>query len=152
MKILKCLRTGCLTMLVILGLPLAFWIGCEVFHMQTSNPRGASSYREYRDRLPPPRWAEKMEKDGKTYFAAAGPIRAPLALPSGPPVCVFDANGIMVDWTVDEGDDGRFQKAWSGFEIQKLTVEELDTIMEKVEQNAAHIFQKPRAVSENGER
>ena len=33
-------------------------------------------------------------------------------LASGPASYIFDSTGKLVDWTIDEGDDTRFQKRW----------------------------------------
>ena len=34
-------------------------------------------------------------------------------LPSGAAMLVYDADGKLIDWTRDEGDDGCFQRKWS---------------------------------------
>ena len=34
-------------------------------------------------------------------------------LPSGAAMLVYDAEGRLIDWTGDEGEDGRFQRQWS---------------------------------------
>ena len=36
----------------------------------------------------------------------------PSILASGPPAYIFDASGQLVDWTSDDGEDPRFQRAW----------------------------------------
>ena len=36
-----------------------------------------------------------------------------ITIPSGPPVCIFDESGILIDHTPDIGDDSRFQKEWA---------------------------------------
>ncbi|MCP5521006.1 MAG: hypothetical protein H7A46_05615 [Verrucomicrobiales bacterium] len=112
-----------------MGLPLAFWIGCEVFHRVTSNPEPATTYREYRATLPTPQWVRQVETNGQTCYLAAGPTRAPLAFPSGPPVYVFDVSGALVDWSLDEGEDVKFQGTWSKLPGSRITVEELDRVL-----------------------
>jgi hypothetical protein len=135
MKKKGCFRGGCLTVAVVIGIPFSLWIGCEIFHSVTSNPGEARTYRAYRAKLPAPKSAERWVRDGTNYVAVYGPIRAKLALPSGLPVYVFDADGNMVDWTLDSGDDGRFQKAWSRIKDTRMSVTELDSMMnEGVEQ------------------
>lgn len=52
-----------------------------------------------------------VELDGATYtMLNLGPMGF---LPSGSAYLVYDANGRLVDWTLDEGDDSRFQRKWS---------------------------------------
>jgi hypothetical protein len=34
-------------------------------------------------------------------------------VPSGPPVCIFDESGTLVDYTADIGDDNRFREKWA---------------------------------------
>jgi hypothetical protein len=43
-----------------------------------------------------------VEFDGKNYIVWVGRARGPIV--SGPPVCVFDERGRLVDWSVDTGD------------------------------------------------
>jgi hypothetical protein len=75
------------------------------------------------------------KNDGATtYYLAHGPIRAPLALPSGPPVYVFDQAGKLIDYTKDSGDDPRFAKAWksgpeSGERLEEISVVDLDRVL-----------------------
>lgn len=126
-----CISGGCLTVAAIVGVPFLLWLGCEVFHSVTSNPGDARTYGAYRAKMPTPKFAERWERDGTNYIAVYGPIRAKLALPSGLPVYVFDATGNMVDWTLDSGDDGKFQKAWSRIKDTRMTVADLDRIMNR---------------------
>ncbi len=85
--------------------------------------------------MPLAKGAWTMKKDGTNYFAAFGPIRAPLALPSGPPVYVFDTNGMMIDWTLDNGESPRFQKEWASFTEKRISIEALDEIMKDLSNN-----------------
>ena len=41
------------------------------------------------------------------------PKWAAVPIPSGPPVCIFDESGTLIDHTPDIGDDSRFQKEWA---------------------------------------
>ena len=57
---------------------------------------------------------ERLEKENQQYIFVTGRM-TPLwfvTIPSGPPCYVFDANGQLIDWTVDVGDDPRFQEKW----------------------------------------
>lgn len=109
-------------------MPILLWIGCEVYHAKTSNPGSAATYREYRETMPAPEFAIRVWKGGRTHYLVGGPIRAPLALLSGPPVYVFDSEGTLIDWTLDEGDVGAFQGRWSGLPTGDFDVKELDRI------------------------
>ena len=58
----------------------------------------------------------KFPHDGKVYIKVVGKVEKPLlALPSGPPVYIFDESGILVDWCGDIGDCPSFAEKWSGF-------------------------------------
>lgn len=51
-----------------------------------------------------------VELEGATYtMLNMGPVGL---LPSGSAYLVYDANGRLVDRTLDEGDDSRFQRKW----------------------------------------
>ena len=43
------------------------------------------------------------------------PYQSALSVPSGPPLYVFDENGVLVDWCRDSGDQPSFAKKWGGF-------------------------------------
>ena len=116
-------------MLLIIGIPSTVWVGNEIYHARTSNPGHLTTYLEYRERMPPAKGAWIMKREGTNYYAALGPIRAPLALPSGPPIYVFDSKGMMVDWTLDSGESPRFKKAWGSCTAERISVEALDEIM-----------------------
>lgn len=92
-----------------------------------------------------------MAKDGTNYYAAIGPVRAPLALVSGPPVYVFDRSGTMVDWTLDNGEDPRFQKAWSAFSEKRISIAELDELMKQNVEQGGSPYSSPAAGSESGD-
>src|SRR5262245_25745093 len=97
---MRTLRRGFIAVIAVILFPLAAWIGCEMFHAHTSDPTGsASTYTEYRARMPQSVAAQIFQRDGLEYYAAFGPVRAPLALPSGAPAYVFDRSGRMIDWT-----------------------------------------------------
>ncbi|MCW5776116.1 MAG: hypothetical protein KIS87_06735 [Phycisphaeraceae bacterium] len=50
---------------------------------------------------------------GGEVVVVTGKLSPRWMLPSGPPIYVFDgANGILIDWTSDSGDDDRFKSAW----------------------------------------
>jgi hypothetical protein len=48
---------------------------------------------------------------GVGYTLAEGPL-VTWAVPSGPPMYVFDSQGHLLDYTLDVGDDPRFRDKW----------------------------------------
>lgn len=69
------------------------------------------------------RAAQELILDRESFLLMSGP-RARL-LASGPPMYVFDSSGRMADWTVDSGNDPRFQSKWlNRGELHLLTSEE----------------------------
>ncbi|MBI2899100.1 MAG: hypothetical protein HYY17_02880 [Planctomycetes bacterium] len=65
-------------------------------------PLGVGAFDEYVGTMETPRGMYFVRKDSEEVLMADGEIY-PWVLPSGPPVCVFDREGPMVDWTSDSG-------------------------------------------------
>ena len=115
----------------LLALVVVAWLACERYHTHISNPTGrATTYAEYRARLPTPRSVEIVRSGGVQYYAAVGPIKPPLVRASGPPMYVFDDSGRMIDWTIDRNDDPRFQKRWERAEAKDVPVAQLDAALQ----------------------
>ena len=53
----------------------------------------------------------KFEIENKTNTVVIG-IPGLLSFPSGPPVYIFDEQGVLVDWCYDSGDAPLFYKKW----------------------------------------
>jgi hypothetical protein len=51
-----------------------------------------------------------------------------LALPSGAAAYVFDESGLMVAWSRDTGDDGRFRRNWPLQQQEKASIQDLKRI------------------------
>lgn len=82
--------------------------------------------------------------DSVDYYVAFGPIKALLALPSGPPAYVFDSKGKMIDWSSDIGDDSHFsdkwKQRWQKDNIKDISLSDMDALFAttaKAQQGAA---------------
>jgi len=53
----------------------------------------------------------RVSRQGRVLTYALGPLLA-WAVPSGPPIYVFDEEGRLLDYTLDAGDDQRFSNGW----------------------------------------
>ena len=114
----------------VVGVSVVAWLACERYHAHISNPTArASTYSEYRAKLPAPVDAEVLRTDGTQYYAAIGPVKPPLVRASGPPMYIFDDSGRMIDWTLDRYDDSRFQQRWERAEAQKISIAQLDATL-----------------------
>jgi hypothetical protein len=117
--------------IALLLLVVCAWIGCEVYHARSSNADGINSYGDYRSSMPEPRAIRKITKNGEDFYASFGPVRAPLALPSGPPVYVFDTHGNLVDWILDTGDDSRFSNVWATHQGAEISIADFEKLIAK---------------------
>ena len=62
--------------------------------------------------MPEPTELSLVSVDDATFLQVTGPVSWGLAVPSGPPVYIFDRTGVLVAWTPDSGDDPEFSSAW----------------------------------------
>ena len=121
---------------LVIALPLALivalicvWAGCEIYHARSSSAEGIGTYEAYRSSLPPPRAVRSITKDGQVFYVFFGPIRAPLALPSGPPAYIFDQNGKLIDWALDSGENPRFSSMWRDHQGREIEIIEFEQIL-----------------------
>lgn len=114
--------------------PVGAWLGSEIYHAKARYPDGIEDYLSYIEKMPKPRAAKKIIKEGNEYFIFFGPI-APLALVSGPPAYIFDKKGMMVDWSGDIGEDSRFAKVWKDLPEKEITIEQADSILRTTKSN-----------------
>jgi hypothetical protein len=115
------------------------WIGCEVYHTWSSSPPApgiGGSYAVYRQKMPQPVKVQKLSRagDATTFYLTYGPVRAPLALVSGPPVYVFDGSGKLLDYAQDSGEDATFARAWPSprggdWQMEEMSIEQLDGVL-----------------------
>ena len=92
---------------------------------QSVTPAG-SGLADHLEQRPPAMWRRVVVVAGQEHLLLFGPWQMFPRYPSGPPVCVFDPAGRLVDWTPDEGDDEAFNERWPGlFAGRELTPEQV---------------------------
>lgn len=105
---------------LMLGGALAGWIVLCVSSYETVQPRG-QTFREHLASMPEPVEYRTIRADGREHLAVVGSPQPFPRFPSGPPIYIFDAAGVLVDHTVDSGDDPAFHARWPGaYDGQKL--------------------------------
>lgn len=83
-------------------------------------PRG-QTFRAHLSTMPEPVEYRAIRVENLDYLAVRGPAQSSWAFASGPPIYIFDAAGVLVDHTVDSGDDPAFHAHWPGaYDGQKL--------------------------------
>jgi hypothetical protein len=92
----------------------ACWLAHAYGERQHLDPQwqGVRTYQEFLDVMPPAEAMELVQVAGVTYLRVEGPTASLLTLPSGSSAYVFDRQGVLVDWTADIGDDGKFTERW----------------------------------------
>lgn len=102
--------------LLIGGLVTA-WIYSEVRYAgKVRPPPSATNFQSFLQHGLEPRRFQRFDHGGIPYLRVFA--RMPsllLALPSGPPVYVFNSKGDLIDWCGDSGDNGAFIRKWHGF-------------------------------------
>jgi hypothetical protein len=96
-------------------------------------PDGVNSFSDYMARMPKPQSLHLSQSGNDAYLVATGdvPIAMLLTAPSGPPEYVFDRSGVLVDWTMDRGDDGSYQSRWPNTRfVRTLTAQEANDWIE----------------------
>ena len=88
----------------------------SLYRISVMPPAHVLTFEDYLAHMRPPRWLERVEREGETYVVAYGNSNQVLAamsmFPSGPPAYLFDARGRLVQWSADSGDDAVFQEYW----------------------------------------
>lgn len=113
--------------LLVLGLVtlIASWIVSEVRWRIVNAPSGKFETAEaYLAAGRPPRDVVAVEANQGEFWIAYGALDTWMATPSGSAAYVFDAEGILRDWTSDVGDDSGFQIRWTG-KARPSSVDEL---------------------------
>ena len=90
--------------------------GCVAFERidrsRNTPPATVQTFDDYMKWQTKHRDVQEWQSNGQSFVLMSGPNAG--VLPSGSTVYVFDSSGRMVDWTLDGGDDSRFQKKWYG--------------------------------------
>ncbi len=104
--------------LMSIGIPLGV---SEYRWAKANSPRGKfSNVGEYLALGRGPSRAGKAARDGETFLIAYGPMDHGFAMPSGPAAYVFDADGVLVDWSGDIGEDMEFHRRWQPVRSQNV--------------------------------
>ena len=108
-------RKRTLVILAVAG--LAGFIAVEAWLHWRVVPGGhASTLREYLAWQPGASQFRAVDRSGNGHLIAYGKTSG--IVPSGPSAYVFDAQGKMVDWSADVGDDPLFNQKWKSQEPQ----------------------------------
>ena len=128
MKVKRNTQIEMLIVVFIFVIPASGLFLSEIRWARVNRPDGKfSNVNEYIAHGRRPSRVTKVEKGGKAFFIAYGPMDMWLALPSGPAAYVFDETGHMVEWSWDTGDDPGFQREWT-LSQGRSSLEELKSI------------------------
>ena len=102
---------------ILIVLPIAYWVGSEVYYARSIRPTGVRDVAGYFQRFGEPRSVRLVERDGQSYyeFTGRGPWPSMLVLvvlPSSLPAYVFDEQGKFVEWSSDPGDQPSYRSRW----------------------------------------
>ena len=99
---------------LLLLLPIAYLIGSELYYARSISPRGIVTVHDYVDRFGQPPRVQIVEQRGRSFYEFTGqlPPAYVLAIPSAPPVYVFDEQGRFVSWCRDPGDTPEYRRLW----------------------------------------
>ena len=107
-------RKSTIITLVLILLPITWWVGSEFYYARTISPEGVLTVGDFVKRFGKPRLIRVLERDGKEYYELSGriPSVVTLSFPSSPPAYVFDEQGRFVTWCRDPGDQPDYRKEW----------------------------------------
>lgn len=110
---MKLTQKSLLAGFLVLLLPV-YWIGSEFWYSHNIQPNGISTVEDFFKRFGQPHRIREVERGGAVYFHLSGtlPPLYVLAVPSSPPVYVFDQTGHFVEWCRDPGDSNAYWKRW----------------------------------------
>ena len=92
-----------LVFLTLAGLIFALY---EAWAWQQVKPASPNmTITEFSSQMPSPQKLAIVEHDGVRYIVWIGRYPRSIVPASGPPCYVFDADGKLVDWSLDTGDD-----------------------------------------------
>ena len=109
-----CKRITSAALIVGLFALLGYFVYCEVTYARLKDPTGLVTIDDFYDRFQKSSRAYVVLFEGKEYLCLTGPLPAKwsFALPSSPPVYVFDKHGVFVDWCSDPGDNSEWSQKW----------------------------------------
>ncbi len=123
-------RREALVTVAIIGGLATYWIGSELRYARSISPKGISTVREFFNRFGEPRRIRMVQRDGLSYYEFTGrsPSSWSAAVPSAPPVYVFDEQGRFAAWCRDPGDASRYRGTWL---LQSTNQVEIGLVREK---------------------
>lgn len=91
------------------------------------SPTGITNIAGYFQRFGEPRAIRLVERDGRAHYEFVGrrPEAIWLAMPSGSPAYVFDADGRFVAWSLDPAENREFRETWPLTGTGKVDVAEV---------------------------
>lgn len=112
---------------------IIFWYAAELRHARQVTPNGWSTVAGFIERHGEPLVVYEVSNGGTNLFEFAGNLHAPLsfAMPSSPPVYVFDADGQLVDWCADPGDDLRHRRKWPRSGPNALSAQKVQELLQR---------------------
>jgi hypothetical protein len=116
---------------VLIVLLIGVWIGIEAVLHRGISPEGrAETLTQYLQWRPADDHFATTNVAGESYVIAYG--RYAGTLPSGPSAYIFAANGELVDWSRDIGDDPEFHRKWiaQGGKDKSLSRAEVEKIVD----------------------
>ena len=87
----------------------------EFQYAASIQPTGVRTLSDHILRFGNPRLIYRVARNEATFFELRGfpgGSRPLLAFPSSPPAYVYDANGLLIDWCADPGDDPTHATKW----------------------------------------
>ncbi|MGI8481363.1 MAG: hypothetical protein ACR2H1_05475 [Limisphaerales bacterium] len=109
----------------ILLLP-ASWIGSEFLYAARIRPGSIRTVAAHFQRFGEPRFVYEVQHDGSTFYEFTGFTRTQLpllAVPSSPPAYIYDADGKLVDWCSDPGDQPKHRQTWPRVSTTPLDIQ-----------------------------
>lgn len=93
---------------------LGYALHSELAYARLKDPTGIKQLADFYERFGRSFGAVATNVDGIEYIELTGPLPPiwSLALPSGPPVYVFDKQGKFVDWCSDLGERPNWNQQW----------------------------------------
>ena len=94
------------TAVSIVLLLIGAWIASDLYYFRSISPKDISTVADFFQKFGEPRRARALERNGTMYveFMGRGSRLAVFAMPSAPPVYIFDEKGRFVEWCADRGE------------------------------------------------
>ncbi len=106
---------------------LGYFVYCEVSYARLKDPAGMATIADFYNRFQSSSLACVVLLEDTEFLCLTGPLPAKwsFALPSSPPVYVFNKQGVFVDWCSDPGDDSEWSQKWLNYPSSPLNDSEV---------------------------